>query len=604
MFYDGKILIGRSGEEDIYIYPKMANRHGLIAGATGTGKTVTLKVMAESFSDIGVPVFLADVKGDLSGMCTPGVGGGSAEERVQKMGLAERGFTFKSFPSNYWDVYAEKGMPLRTTVSEMGPLLLARILELNDTQTDILTVIFKIADDEGLLLIDTKDLRAMLQFVSEHAKDYSRQYGNMSPNSIAAIMRSVIALESDGGEFFIGEPALNIRDFLATDYNGKGMIQILDCQKLILHPKMYSTFLLWLMSELYETLPEVGDLERPKMIFFFDEAHMLFNSASKALLEKIEQVVKLIRSKGVGIYFITQNPKDIPDGVLAQLGNKVQHALRAYTPADQKGLKAAASSFRENPEFNTLQTLQELGTGEALVSVLDEKGIPTIVRRAKILPPQSYMGMIDDNERRRQIDSCMLYNKYCDTFDRDSAYEFFQRLSIQQEEAAEQAALEAEKAREEALAQKQAEKEAALAAKEEERKQREQQKADERAEREQQRAEERAAREQQRADERAAKEQARLEERYYKEQLKAQEKAFKEQQKAQEKLLKEQQKQQDRQNRAIKQAIRGTASAATGTIGREIGNNLGSSFGSFGKKLGGNVGASLGRGIIGTLFAK
>ncbi|MBR6475824.1 MAG: DUF853 family protein, partial [Lachnospiraceae bacterium] len=406
MFYDGKILIGKSGEEDIYIYPKMANRHGLIAGATGTGKTVTLKVMAESFSDIGVPVFLADVKGDLSGMCSAGVESGSAMERVQKMGLFERGFNFKGFPSNYWDVYAEKGMPLRTTVSEMGPLLLARILDLNDTQTDILTVIFKIADDEGLLLIDTKDLRSMLQFVSEHSKDYSRQYGNMSPNSIAAIMRAVIALETEGGEGFVGEPALNIRDWLATDYNGKGMIQILDCQKLILHPKMYSTFLLWLMSELYETLPEVGDLDRPRMVFFFDEAHMLFNSASKALLEKIEQVVKLIRSKGVGIYFITQNPKDIPDGVLAQLGNKVQHALRAYTPADQKGLRAAASSFRENPEFDTYTTLQELGTGEALVSVLDEKGIPTIAKRAKILPPQSYMGMIDDGERDRQINSC------------------------------------------------------------------------------------------------------------------------------------------------------------------------------------------------------
>ena len=582
MFYDGKILIGKSGDEDLYIYPKMANRHGLIAGATGTGKTVTLKVMAESFSDIGVPVFLADVKGDLSGMCAPGVGGGSAEERVVKMGLNEKGFNFKGFPSNYWDVYAEKGMPLRTTVSEMGPLLLARILELNDTQTDILTVIFKIADDEGLLLIDTKDLRSMLQFVSEHSKDYSRQYGNMSPNSIAAIMRAVIALEADGGESFIGEPALNIRDWLATDYNGKGMIQILDCQKLILHPKMYSTFLLWLMSELYETLPEVGDLDRPRMIFFFDEAHMLFNSASKALLEKIEQVVKLIRSKGVGIYFITQNPKDIPDGVLAQLGNKVQHALRAYTPADQKGLKAAASSFRENPEFNTLQTLQELGTGEALVSVLDEKGIPTIVKRAKILPPQSYMGMIDENERTRQINSCMLYTKYTDTFDRDSAYEFFQRLNIQQEEAAEQAALEAQKAKEEALAQKQAEKEAA----------------------EQAKAEERAAKEQQRAEERAAKEQQRLEERYYKEQLKQQEKLLKEQQKAAEKAAKEAAKEKERSQRAVRQAIKGTASAATGTIGREIGNNLGSQFGSFGKKLGGNVGASLGRGIIGTLFAK
>ena len=582
MFYDGKILIGKSGEEDIYIYPKMANRHGLIAGATGTGKTVTLKVMAESFSDIGVPVFLADVKGDLSGMCAPGAESGSAMERVQKMGLFERGFTFKGFPSNYWDVYAEKGMPLRTTVSEMGPLLLARILDLNDTQTDILTVIFKIADDEGLLLIDTKDLRSMLQFVSEHAKDYSRQYGNMSATSIAAIMRAVIALETEGGEGFVGEPALNIRDWLATDYNGKGMIQILDCQKLILHPKMYSTFLLWLMSELYEMLPEVGDLDRPRMVFFFDEAHMLFNSASKALLAKIEQVVKLIRSKGVGIYFITQNPKDIPDGVLAQLGNKVQHALRAYTPADQKGLKAAASSFRENPEFDTYTTFQELGTGEALVSVLDEKGIPTIVKRAKILPPQSYMGMIDDGERDRQINACTLFMKYSDTYDRDSAYEFFQRLNIEQQEAAEAAYAEQQRLKEEEFARKQAEKEAALAAKEEERQ----------------------AREQQRADERAAREQARLDERYYKEQLKAQEKALKEQQKAAEQAAKAAQKEKDRKDRAVKQALKGTASAATGTIGREIGNSLGSQFGKFGKKLGGNVGASLGRGIIGTLFAK
>ncbi|MBP5177983.1 MAG: DUF853 family protein [Lachnospiraceae bacterium] len=593
MFYDGKILIGKSGDEDIYIYPKMANRHGLIAGATGTGKTVSLKVMAESFSDIGVPVFLADVKGDLSGMCQAGVEGGSALERVQKFNLFERGFSFKSFPSNYWDVYAEKGMPLRTTVSEMGPLLLARILELNDTQTDILTVIFKIADDEGLLLIDTKDLRAMLQFVSEHAKDYSRQYGNMSATSIAAIMRAVIALETEGGEVFVGEPALNIRDWIATDYNGKGMIQILDCQKLILHPKMYSTFLLWLMSELYETLPEVGDLDRPRMVFFFDEAHMLFNSASKALLEKIEQVVKLIRSKGVGIYFITQNPKDIPDGVLAQLGNKIQHALRAYTPADQKGLKAAASSFRENPEFDTLQTLQELGTGEALVSVLDEKGIPTIVKRTKILPPQSYMGMIDDGERQRQINSCTLFTKYQETYDRDSAYEFFQRLNIEQQEAFEAAALEAQRAKEEALAQKQAEKEELLRQKEEEK-----------AAREQARLEEKEAREQQREEERQARERAKLEEKYRKEQEKAQEKLLKEQQKAQEKALKEAQKEKERQERAVRNAIKGTASAATGTIGREVGKSLGSSFGSFGKTLGGNVGASLGRGIIGTLFAK
>ena len=582
----------------------MANRHGLIAGATGTGKTVSLKVMAESFSDIGVPVFLADVKGDLSGMCQAGVEGGSALERVQKFNLFERGFNFKSFPSNYWDVYAEKGMPLRTTVSEMGPLLLARILELNDTQTDILTVIFKIADDEGLLLIDTKDLRAMLQFVSEHAKDYSRQYGNMSATSIAAIMRAVIALETEGGEVFVGEPALNIRDWIATDYNGKGMIQILDCQKLILHPKMYSTFLLWLMSELYETLPEVGDLDRPRMVFFFDEAHMLFNSASKALLEKIEQVVKLIRSKGVGIYFITQNPKDIPDGVLAQLGNKIQHALRAYTPADQKGLKAAASSFRENPEFDTLQTLQELGTGEALVSVLDEKGIPTIVKRTKILPPQSYMGMIDDGERQRQINSCTLFTKYQETYDRDSAYEFFQRLNIEQQEAFEAAALEAQRAKEEALAQKQAEKEELLRQKEEEKAAKEQARLEEKEAREQQREEERQAREQQREEERMARERAKLEEKYRKEQEKAQEKLLKEQQKAQEKALKEAQKEKERQERAVRNAIKGTASAATGTIGREVGKSLGSSFGSFGKTLGGNVGASLGRGIIGTLFAK
>ena len=326
----------------------------------------------------------------------------------------------------------------------------------------------------------------------------------------------------------------------------------------------------------------MGDLDRPRMVFFFDEAHMLFNSASKALLEKIEQVVKLIRSKGVGIYFITQNPKDIPDGVLAQLGNKIQHALRAYTPADQKGLKAAASSFRENPEFNTLETLQELGTGEALVSVLDEKGIPTIVKRAKILPPQSYMGMIDDGERQRQINSCMLFTKYQETFDRDSAYEFFERLNIEQQEAQEAALVEAQRAKEEALAQKQAEKEELLRQKEEEK----------------------AAREQAKADERAAREQAKAEERYMREQQKAQEKLLKEQQKAQEKALKEAQKEKERSERAVRNAIKGTASAATGTIGREIGNNLGSQFGSFGKKLGGNVGASLGRGIIGTLFAR
>ena len=454
MVYEENILLGKSGEEDVFIYPQMANRHGMICGATGTGKTVTLKVMAESFSKMGVPVFLADAKGDLSAMCCKGASSDSVSSRVEALGLASRGFGFEDFPANYWDVYGEKGMPLRTTISEMGPILLGRILDLTEVQCDVLTVIFKIADDENLLLIDIKDLKAMISYVSEKHKEYSATYGNMAPQSLAAIQRSIVALEADGADKFFGEPALSITDWLSVGSEGKGVIQILDCQKLILHPQTYSTFLLWLMSELFETLPEVGDVKKPKMVFFFDEAHMLFDNAPKSLLEKIEQVVKLIRSKGVGIYFITQNPKDIPDGILAQLGNKVQHALRAYTPAEQKGAKAAASSFRANPDFDTFTVLQELGTGEALVSVLDLEGVPTVVKRTTILPPQSQMGMLSDSERDSQIKNCLLYSKYAQEVDRDSAYEFMERRNLQMAEDAQKAKDDAQAAKEQAAADK------------------------------------------------------------------------------------------------------------------------------------------------------
>jgi len=465
MYHDSKILIGKtSGEgKPVYIYPSMANRHGLIAGATGTGKTVTLKVMAESFSDMGVPIFLADIKGDLAGMALPGVPGTTADGRIEKMSLKDIGFEFKKYPVNYWDVYGETGMPLRTTVTEMGPLLLSRILGLNATQTDIMSVVFKIADDEGMLLIDTKDLRSMLQYVGEKRQEYSLVYGNIAPASLAAIIRSVVALEADGGDRFIGEPAIDINDWLRCDDEGRGMMQLLDCRRLALSPRMYSTFLLWLMSELFEALPEVGDVGKPKLVFFFDEAHMLFESASDTLLAKIEQVVKLIRSKGVGIYFITQTPGDIPGGVLSQLGNKVQHALRAYTPADQKAVKAAALSYRENPGFNTYDVLSELGTGEALVSVLDEDGVPTVVERTKILPPESRMGAIADDIRSGFAGASELRDKYDEAVDRDSAFEFLQRYRIEAAEAKRREA-EEQAAAKQAEKEKKAEEKAAAAA--------------------------------------------------------------------------------------------------------------------------------------------
>lgn len=467
MLYDQKIWIAEDNGEKISILPKMANRHGLIAGATGTGKTVTLKVLAESFSDAGVPVFLADVKGDLAGMCLPGQDSADMQRRIADFGLAECGFRYSEYPSVFWDVYGQQGIPLRTTVSEMGPLLLAKLLGLNQTQSDILSVVFKIADDEGLLLIDTKDLKSMLQYVAENSAEYSAQYGNIAKASINAILRGVVALESKGGEQFFGEPALNIADWFVTE-GGKGAINILDCRSLMTDPSLYSTFLLWMLSELFETLPEIGDPRKPRMVFFFDEAHLLFKGISKPLAEKIEQVVKLIRSKGVGIYFITQNPRDIPDGVLAQLGNKIQHALRAYTPAEEKAVKAAAQSFRANPAFDTKETLMNLGIGEALVSVLDDQGIPGIVRKCRILPPQSRFGGIDDSDRKQMVLQSNLYLRYQNMVDRDSAYEFLQRRNEkltqerEKELQAQKEAKEAEKQRlaEEKAAAKEAEKKA------------------------------------------------------------------------------------------------------------------------------------------------
>lgn len=456
MVRDDKILIGKAGNEDVYLYPKMANRHGLICGATGTGKTVTLKVLAESFSEIGVPVFLADAKGDLAGMGYPGEESDNIRSRTEKLSLSD--FGFDAYPASFWDVYGEGGIPLRTTVSEMGPMLLARILGLNDTQTSILDIIFKIADDEGLLLIDTKDLRSMIGYVSEKSKEYSEQYGNIAKQSLSAILRSIVSLESAGGELFFAEPALDLHDWFRTDSEGKGFIEILDCRKLMLDPVMYGTFMLWLISELFEMLPEAGDLDKPKMVFFFDEAHMLFNDAPKVLTDKIVQLVKLIRSKGIGIYFISQNPTDMPAEVLSQLGNKIQHALRAYTPAEQKKLKAAAQAYRANPEFDTLTVLSELGIGEALISVLDTDGIPTVVKRAVIVPPQSRMGAIDDPLRKMDIAHDVLYPKYGEYVDNDSAYEFLNRRRLELDEQAAQALREKEAAAKKARTEKEVKK--------------------------------------------------------------------------------------------------------------------------------------------------
>jgi len=456
-----------TGKEPIYMNAKMANRHGLVAGATGTGKTVSIKVLAETFSDMGVPVFLADIKGDVSGMCKPGEPNKHVDERVQSMNI--QNFTFSGYPVRFFDVFGKKGIPVRTTISDMGPILIARILGLNDTQEGVLQIIFKIADDNGFLLIDLKDLRAMVQHVGEHAKEYTTTYGNISAQSVGAIQRNLLTLESDGGDIFFGEPELDIHDWIAYDDQGRGYLNILDCVTLVQNPLLYSTFLLWMLSSLYEMMPEAGDLEKPKMVFFFDEAHLLFTDAPKALLQKIEQVARLIRSKGIGIYFITQTPSDIPDNVLSQLGNKIQHALRAYTPKDQKAVKAAASSFRSNPEFDSETALGELQTGEALVSMLDETGAPMIVERAFMLPPRSFLGVAEQELVDRLTQNCPLYQKYHDSVDRESAYEKLQQneqaaqLQQQQDEQAaqlqkQQAALDAEREKFEAAKAKEYEK--------------------------------------------------------------------------------------------------------------------------------------------------
>lgn len=416
-----KPTIAAKGKNGLYILPNMANRHGLIAGATGTGKTVTLQVLAENFSRIGVPVFMADVKGDLSGISRPGKEHPKIDERIQATGMTD--FTFSGNPVTFWDVFGEQGHPVRTTISEMGPLLLSRLLNLNDTQTGVLTLVFKIADDGGLLLLDLKDLTSMVRYIGENTKMFEPEYGRISPASIGAIQRKLVTLETEGGEIFFGEPALNLDDFLQTDSDGSGIINILAADKLMQSPRVYSTFLLWLLSELFERLPEQGDPDKPVLVFFFDEAHLLFDNAPQALEEKIEQVARLIRSKGVGVYFVTQNPLDIPDTVLGQLGNKVQHALRAYTPRDQKAARAAADTFRANPSLNTEQVLTELGVGEALVSFLDEKGRPNIVERALVRPPFSQIGPIDPDERGRIIRGSLVSGYYENTVDRESAYE-------------------------------------------------------------------------------------------------------------------------------------------------------------------------------------
>ena len=462
MYQDNKIWVAQS-DKNLYIVPKMANRHGLIAGATGTGKTVTMKVLAESFSAMGVPVFMSDVKGDVSGMCRPGDDTPDMRARIERFGIEN--FQFRSYPTRFWDIFGLRGHPVRVTVSDMGPMLLARLLGLTDVQSGVLNIVFRVADDNGLLLIDLKDLRALLQYVGDNRVEFTTQYGNVTTASIGAIQRALLAFEEEGGVEIFGEPDLDIRDFMRTDTDGRGFINLLASDRLIQSPTVYATFLLWLMTELFEKLPEVGDLDKPRMIFFFDEAHLLFNDAPKALLQKIVQVVKLIRSKGVGIYFVSQSPSDIPDEVLAQLSNRIQHGLRAYTPSEMKAVKAAAKSFRVNPNFDTEEVLMSLGTGEALVSFLDEKGIPTIVENAKILPPESRMAPAEADYIDKLVVSDEFDLKYRETVDRESAYEIITRaaeeLRAQQEQAAEEEAA-AKQAEKEA---KQAEKEAAKNAK-------------------------------------------------------------------------------------------------------------------------------------------
>ena len=458
------LYVAHSANGPISLIGKMANRHGLVAGATGTGKTVTLQVLAETFCQAGVPCFMADMKGDLSGISQVGKLSGFIQKRLPEFGIEDP--QFQSCPVRFFDVYGEQGHPMRATISEMGPDLLGRLMELNETQTGVLNIVFKIADDNGLLLIDVKDLRAMLNFVGQNASDFTTQYGMISTMTIGAIQRALLALESQGADKFFGEPSFDIYDLLQCE-GGKGVMNVLAADKLMLKPKLYSTFLLWLLSELYSTLPEVGDMDLPKLVFFFDEAHMLFEDTSRALVAKIEQVIRLIRSKGVGIYFVTQSPTDIPENILGQLGNRVQHCLRAYTPKDQKAVKVAAETFRANPEFDTYEAILQLETGEALVSFLDEKGAPSVVERAKILFPLSQIGAITDDQRALIIKQSRLWGRYDNPVDRESAYEILVAATA-----------EAERQKAEIEAEKKAAKQAAIEAKEQAKIDKEQAKAE------------------------------------------------------------------------------------------------------------------------------
>ncbi|MGX5700656.1 helicase HerA-like domain-containing protein [Acinetobacter kookii] len=477
-------------QQEIVLHSQFANRHGLIAGATGTGKTVTLKVLAENFSRIGVPVFLADAKGDVSSLAKAGESNPKFDERIKSLHIES--IPFAASPVVFWDLFGEQGHPIRSTVSEIGPLLLAQILNLNDTQEGVLSAVFRIADDQGLLLIDFKDLKSMLTYVSEHAAEFKAEYGNLSPASLGAIQRNLLALADQGGDKFFGEPALDIMDFIQTDSQGRGNINVLAADKLMNTPKLYATFLLWMLSELFEQLPEVGDLDKPKLVFFFDEAHLLFDNASPALQEKIEQVVRLIRSKGVGIYFVTQNPLDLPESVLGQLGNRVQHALRAFTPKDQKAVKTAADTFRANPEFKVDQAITELGVGEALISCLDEQGTPQMVERGWVMPPYSSFSPISAEERLACMNQSVIAGMYEKQLDRESAFEMLQNKVAERQKQALQAEQEKAAAKEKEALEKQQAKEAEVLA------------------RQQAREQERLAREQQKEAERAAKQREKL----------------------------------------------------------------------------------------------
>ena len=515
MYENGKIYMGLADDQRVEMCLNMCNRHGLIAGASGTGKTITMKVMAESFSDAGVPVFLCDVKGDVAGICAPGQSSEGMEKRIDKFGLRDT-FTYRGYPTTFWDIYQEGGHAVRATVSEMGPELLSRILGLTPAQEGILHIVFRIADDKGLLLIDLKDLRAMLTYVNEHRAEYMMTYGNITPQSVAAILRALLPLEQQGGELFFGEPALEIQDWMRTDAEGRGMINVLDCVKLVQNPTLYASFLLWMLSELFESLPEAGDLDKPKLVFFFDEAHMLFRDAPNVLLQKIEQTVKLIRSRGVGVYFVTQSPSYIPDSVLAQLSNRVQHALRAYTPAELKAVRVAAQAFRANPAFRAEDAIMELGVGEALTSFLDEKGVPTMVQRTKIICPQSLMAAPEPMVRAKVLMHDGM-EKYDDSVDNTSAYEVLSEEAVAAEaakqaeaerKAQEKAAAEQEKQR---LKEEEADRKRQQKLEDEERKRR--QKLEDEARRRQQKLEDEERRKAERQQEKAAAEAKRKAER-------------------------------------------------------------------------------------------